>query len=98
MDTDLGTIYKLNIHIEGLPLAMDDVEFSCKFWTFKESVTLRKNEMIRIDEENYVAVIDSSLIGRGEIRVQTTVLIPDTDCDGGIRTEIYTEQTGIKIR
>ena len=54
--------------------------------------------MIRIDEDNYVAVIDSSLIGRGEIRVQTTVLIPDTDCDGGIRTEIYTEQTGIKIR
>ncbi len=98
MDTDLGTIYKLNMHIEGLPSTMDDVEFSCKFWTFKESVTIQKNEMIRIDENNYVAVIDSSLIGRGTIHVQTTVLIPDTDCDGGIRIEIYTEKTDIRIR
>ena len=24
--TDLGTIYKINIHIEGLPTNMDDVD------------------------------------------------------------------------
>ena len=30
MQTDLGTIYKLNIHIEGLPNTMDDVDFEHK--------------------------------------------------------------------
>lgn len=97
MNTDLGTIYKLNIHIDGLPGTMDDVAFTCRFWTFKESITLPKEEMIRLDADNYIAVIDSTKIGRGTIKVQTTVQIPDTDVNGGIRTEIYTEDTGIKI-
>lgn len=97
MNTDLGTIYKLCIHIDGLPGTMDDVAFTCRFWTFKESVTLPKEEMIRLDADNYVAVIDSKLLGRGIIRVQTTVQIPDTDIEGGFRTEIYTEETGIRI-
>lgn len=73
MNTDLGTIYKLNIHIDGLPGTMDDVAFTCCFWTFKESITLSKEEMIRLDADNYIAVIDSTLIGRGTIKVQTTV-------------------------
>ena len=98
MDTDLGTTYKLNIHIEGLPSTMDDVEFHCRFWTYRGSVTIKKEKMVRIDEDNYMAVIDSSRIGRGTIKVQTTVLVPDSDCDGGIRTEIYTEETGIRIK
>ena len=97
MNTDLGTIYKLCIHIDGLPGTMDDVAFTCRFWTFKESVTLPKEEMIRLDADNYIAVIDSTLLGRGTIKVQTTVQIPDTDIEGGFRTEIYTEDTGIKI-
>ncbi len=98
MNTDLGTIYKLNIHIEGLePKTMDDVDFSCRFWSFKDCVEISKAEMLRVDADNYVAVIDSKLLGRGTIKVQTTVQIPDSDCPGGIRTEIYTEETGIRI-
>lgn len=99
MDTDLGTIYKLNIHIEGLtPQTMDDVAFSCHFYTWKDGITIPKEEMIRLDADNYVAVIDSKLLGRGTIKVQTTVQVLDGDCPGGFRTEIYTEDTGIKIR
>lgn len=97
MQTDLGTIYKLNIHIEGLPSTMDDVDFRCKFYTFRNELTVYKKEMIRIDENNYMAVVDSSLLGRGKIKVQTTIHVPDTDIPGGIRTEIYTEYTDIKI-
>ena len=40
--TDLGTIYKLNIHIEGLPTNMDDVEFTAKFYCFRESIEIPK--------------------------------------------------------
>ena len=98
METDLGTIYKLNIHIDGLPATMADVAFSCRFWSWKDSITIPKEEMIRLDADNYLAVIDSKLLGRGTIKVQTTVSVPDGDCPGGLRTEIYTEETGIKIK
>ena len=74
MQTDLGTIYKLNVHIEGLPGTMDDVDFRCKFWTYRKELTVEKT-----------------------IKVQTTVLVPDTDVDGGVRTEIYTKYTDIKV-
>lgn len=97
MQTDLGTIYKLNVHIEGLPGTMDEVDFRCKFWTYRKELTVEKKDMIRLDENNYMAVVDSSRLGRGTIKVQTTVLVPDTDVEGGVRTEIYTEYTDIKV-
>ena len=75
MQTDLGTIYKLNVHIGGLPGTMDEVDFRCKFWTYRKELTVEKKDMIRIDENNYMAVIDSYLLGRGTIKVQTTVLV-----------------------
>lgn len=98
METDLGTVYKLNVSIE-LPdnLTMDDVDFSCRFYCWKDSVEVKKDQMIRLDENNYIAVVDSNLIGRGEIINQVTVNIPDNDIEDGFRTEIYTDKTGIKI-
>lgn len=97
MDTDLGTIYKLNLHIEGLPCPMDDVEFNCKVWTWKKCVEIPKADMIRVDADNYILTVDSSLLGRGTVHVQTTVMVPDDDIPGGFRKELYTEQTCIKV-
>lgn len=99
METDVGTIYKLNVSIT-LPsgLTMDDVDFTCRFYTFKQSVVISKEQMFRIDQDNYVAVLDSQLIGRGHIKNQVTVYLPDDDIDGGKRKEIYTEETTIMIR
>lgn len=98
MATDLGTVYKLNVNIE-LPsgITMDDVEFSCRFYTFIKSVDIDKKDMIRLDANNYIAVLDSSLVGRGSIKNQVTVYIPDSDITGGLRKEIYTEETTIRI-
>lgn len=98
MDTDLGTIYKLNIHIDGLPGSMDDVAFSCRFFCWRDSVEIGKEEMIRLDENNYIAVVDSRMIGRGVIKARVAVDVPDGDCPDGIRKEIYTIDTGIRIR
>ena len=46
MQTDLGTIYKLNIHIGGLPGTMDDVDFHCKFWTYRKELTVEKKDIL----------------------------------------------------
>ena len=98
MAADLGTVFKLNVNIE-LPsgFTMDDVNFSCRFYTWKKSVVVEKKDMIRLDSDNYIAIIDSSLIGRGFIKNQTTVYIPDADIQEGTRKEIYTEETTIRI-
>lgn len=53
--------------------------------------------MIRVDENNYIAVIDSNKIGRGSIKMRITVNIPDADIPDGIRTEIYTEDLNIQV-
>lgn len=99
METLIGTTYKLNIHIEGIPSTMDDIDFTCEFSTGGSlRVTVDKADMVRLDANNYIAVVDSSRLGRGRIYNCTTVRIPDTDCPGGIRTEIYREETDIVIR
>ena len=96
--TVVGTELKFAVALT-LPggLTMDEVDFRCKFWTYRKELTVEKKEMIRLDENNYMAVVDSSRLGRGTIKVQTTVLVPDTDVDGGVRTEIYTKYTDIKV-
>lgn len=95
--TNLGTIYKINIHLEGLPTNMDDVEFTVQFYCFRDFIELSKKDMIRVDENNYIAVVDSAKIGKGSIKMRVTVNILDADIPGGIRTEIYTHDTGIII-
>ena len=95
--TGLGTIYKLNIHIDGLPGTMDDVSFTAVFFCFQQKLEISKEEMIRVDENNYIAVIDSTKIGRGIIKMKLTVEIPDSDIPGGLRKEVYTHDTGIRI-
>lgn len=98
-DTDWGTTYKMNLHISGLPGTMDDVNFSCRFFTMgKGSVLVHKRDMVRVDSDNYIAVVDSKPMGPGIIKVQTTVKIPDLDCKDGYRVEMYTENTGIRVK
>lgn len=52
--------------------------------------------MKRVDEKNYEAYIDTGIIGSGDINIETTAYIPDSDCEGGIRKEIDRISTGIK--
>lgn len=96
METNIGTIYKVNIHLEGLPTNMDDVDFTAEFYCTR-SITILKKDMVRIDENNYIAVIDSKKIGKGSIKMRITVNIPDADIPDGIRTEIYTEDLNIIV-
>lgn len=42
MTTNLGTIYKVNIHLEGLPTNMDDVDFTAEFYCIHSINILKK--------------------------------------------------------
>lgn len=96
----VGTVIKINVHFDKIDeLSMSDYNFLCKFYVHpNKNITVRKDEMIRIDDDNYIAVIDTEKIGSGEIIMRVTAMIPDDDCPVGIRKEVTECSTGIIIK
>ncbi len=95
-----GTILKINVHIERICcLTMDDFDFECDFFVYpNKKFTLKKSEMVRKNEDNYMAVVDTSVVGEGEIKVRATALLPDDDCPDGFRKELAECSTGITVK
>ena len=93
-----GTIIKLAISID-LPsgLTMDNVDFQCRFFVFSASQTIKKSQMVRINENSYSCYVDTKIIGSGEIWLETTAYLPDSGYEGGTRVEVDKMNTGIKI-
>lgn len=99
---NVGTDLKINVHIDPLDgLTMDDYDFECLFYTSSliKSVKIKKEKMIRIDSQNYVAVVCSSKTGPGNLKLKVTACIPDDSVEihDGIRIEVKQIDTGIII-
>lgn len=97
--SSIGTQLKINIHIDEIDgYTMNDMDFECLFYIFpNRNILLYKKDMIKADNDNYVACIDSSKIGKGAVMVKVTAYVPDADFEGGFRKEIETVYTGITI-
>ena len=95
----LGTELKLNINIEPMgELTMDDYDFMVEIYTsLKRIQEIHKSDTIRIDENNYVACVDSEALGHGLVKVRVTAYIPDNDFEDGVRTEVVYLNTDITI-
>lgn len=95
----LGTELKLNIHIEPIgSTTMDDYDFSVEVYcSVKRIVTVLKKDAIRIDENNYVILVDTTETGAGDLKCRVTAYIPDEDFADGLRTEVVGFDTGINI-
>lgn len=80
---------------------MDNYDFSCVFYTSAKGeysyIDIPKSSMKKIDSDNYVACLNTSNIGVGELRNKVTAYIPDGDFEDGFRTEISDVYTGIII-
>ena len=94
-----GTEIKVNVSIDPMDdLTMDSYDFDCEFYcSSNRKIVLRKMELIRFDDSNYIAVIDTKALSLGSLKCKITAYIPDSDCDDGLRTEIIVLDTGIKI-
>lgn len=99
----LGTEFKLNINLNPIDgLHMSEYDFECAFYVYtNRKVVIPKQQMRKVDDDNYIAVInsiDAMRIGRGKVNAEITAFIPDRDFDGGIRTEkliLCTDMTAI---
>lgn len=101
-----GTEVKINVNIEPINgVHMSEYDFSFTFYThngargnIKKGIVLIKEDLIKADDDNYIAIVDTSNMGAGEIMCRITAYIPDEDIiDDQIRTEIVELPTGITI-
>lgn len=88
----LGTELKINVHVEPIDgLHMSDYDFECAFYIYRNKrVVIKKSEMKQVDEDNYIAMIDSekaAILGRGRLNMEITAYIPDGDFADNRRTE-----------
>lgn len=86
----LGTEFTLNIHLKPIDgYHMEDYDFECEFFVFVgKSVIIKKKDMTKVDEDNYIAVLekeDALKIGKGQINAMVTAYIPDTNYSDGVR-------------
>lgn len=95
----IGTELKVNVHIEPIDnYHMDNYDFTCKFFTTGNcGISIPKSDMIRIDEDNYIARIDTKKVGRGNLMLRVVAQIPDNDFDDMLRKEVCVVSTGILI-
>lgn len=95
----IGTELKLNINIEPMgDVTMDDYDFEVEVYcSIKRVLTIKKEDAIRIDENNYVILVDTALTGAGDLKCKVTAYIPDGDFGDALRTEVIGLNTGITI-
>ena len=95
-----GTEFKLNINMPPVGgYHMDEVEWEALVFTesgFK-TLTIPKKDALKVDSNNYLICVDSSVCGAGLYYVTLTVHIPDSDFAEGFRTERRTVSTGVTI-
>lgn len=96
----VGTTLKLLITADlGDNIHLEDVDFTCVFFRagLCNGQTIEKQEMIRMDKDEYIAVVDTKIIGTGEYYMKLSVRIPDNDVEGSLRDEVVVVPTNIRV-
>lgn len=100
----IGTELKLTLNISPIEgLTMSDYEWEVEVFTSsKRGIILKREDCVYLDDENYILLINSELLGIGEIKCKVTAYIPDEDFQNygdkdGIRKEVLGINTGVFI-
>lgn len=89
-----GTEVKYKVALTASGFDMDSDDFFFTICCGGKSKTVLKTECI-YDGEDWYLCFDTSGFDPGRMTVDTTVLIPDTDFEDGIRVEVVTSTLGI---
>lgn len=96
----LGTELKLNINIEPMgTTSMATYDFNIDVYTQSSNkhLIIEKADTKRVDDDNYVVIIDTEQIGAGRVMCKVTAYLPDGDFKDRNRKEIAVVDTGISI-
>lgn len=95
----LGTEIKINVHVEPIGgIRMSEYDFTCVFYAYKNKcLEINKREMVKVDDDNYIAKVDTSKIGAGNLKMRFEAEIPDSDMNDGFRREVELVDLNIPI-
>ena len=95
----LGTEIKLSIEIEPLGhITLDDYDFTVDVYCSTKKVqTFEKEDAIRVNTWNYIVLVDTAILGAGDVKCKVTAHIPDSDFPDQLRTEVACVDTGITV-
>lgn len=93
---------KIEVILSDLPagITMDDIDFSTTFSTPDDSITLTKDDLVRLDGAaggRYIACLKSFLLGQGDIMMTVNAKIPDDAFADGVRIDVVTVDTKATI-
>lgn len=91
-----GATPKYILEIDAGPLAMSDYDFFIRLQRGPNSYEVRKNEMI-VNNGDYYFIADTTRLGVGLVCLIAVASIPDTDIDGGFRTEVAVIEKFLEI-
>lgn len=85
-----GTKAVMNISLNKFGnLAMSQYDFTIyAYCTSTKVVEINKKDAIKVDDDNYLFIVDTSKTGKGKLRYAVKALIPDANMEDGIRPEI----------
>lgn len=96
----VGTILKMAVTADLGGVHMSEVDFECYFHKNGcqgRGVLVPKSAMTYVGQDEYLALVDTKVIGAGEYMMRFTAWIPDEDVDGGLRQETVCVPTGVKV-
>lgn len=90
-----GTQFVINVNMKPMnDVHMEDVEFKAKFYVHQNKVLdIDKLDMVKVDEDNYLAFVDSAKVGIGQIKYRLFVQVPDDNWNNGYRLIVSDEIT-----
>lgn len=96
----LGSQLKINVNVQPIgEIHLSSCNFFCTFFINpNKSIKIPKEDMIKVDDDNYIALIDTIALGIGSIKMTIEIDIPDKDFSNGFRKEIDTVCTGVTVR
>ena len=53
--------------------------------------------MVKVDDDNYLVIVDTTTLGIGNLHITITANVPDDDFEGRLRKEIICVPTNINI-
>ena len=95
---EIGTEIKLNLSIDPVgAFTMDSYDWWAEVFCCGVALHIDKSEAIRVDDSNYMLLIDTNKTGAGTLKCKVTARIPDSDFPDMYRTEVNTINTGVEI-
>lgn len=94
-----GTEIKVNVSIEPIDgFSMQDYDFEVEFFcspVYRQVV--KKEQAKKVDKDNYLCLVDTKVVGAGDLKCKVIAYLPDADFEDDTRTEVEVIETGITI-